>query len=454
MTIELKVIPITLINVGERFREEYGDIDTLAASIKKEGIIQPLAVRAEESGYTLLAGGRRHRACCQAGIEEVPVRIYPGTISDLEMRSIELMENVCRKDLSWVESSNLKKEIYDLQVAIHGHKTSTSPDAPGVSLRDTANLLGISAGAMSEEVKMASALKVFPQLKDAKTKNDATKMLKKIQEELIVSEMAKRAATRVANTPTEAIHKTLMDCYIIKDFFEGVARVPDRSIDVVEIDPPYAIGLGTTSIKKSDDSLKGVTKNYNEVPSEEYAMFLDKLFKECYRTMSENSWIICWFAQEPWFEVVFQAMERAGFRGSRIPAIWLKEKFSGQANHPECYLANTYESFFYMRKGSPVISRQGRSNVFSFKPVSGTSKIHPTERPVEMIQEVLTTFAWEGCRVMVPFLGSGNTLLAASNLGLTAFGFELSEEYRNSYIMRVTSSRPTQYKSYRQEATE
>ena len=450
---ELKIVDIDEIDVGTRFREEFGDIDTLAASIKKEGIIQPLAVAKVGDRYQLLAGGRRIKACIQAKVKDIPVRIYDEHLSDLEMRSIELMENFARKDLSWVEASNLKKEIHDLQIAIHGEKTSTAPNAPGHSMRDTAILLGKSIGAVSDDIKLATALKMFPQLKEAKTKNDANKLLHKLQEELVVAEMAKRAATRVANTPTEALHRQLIDNYILNDFFLGVSKVPDHSIDIVEIDPPYGIEMGISGIKKSDDSMKTGTKNYNEIPVDQYLNFLNNLFKECFRVMSENSWLICWFAQDPWFEIVYQSLMRVGFKGSRIPAIWLKENFSGQANHPETGLANCYEAFFYMRKGSPVISRQGRSNVYRFKPVYSQSKIHPTERPIELIQEVLQTFAWQGCRVMVPFLGSGNTLLAASNLGLTGFGFDLSEEYKNSYTVRVTESKPQAYRSYRQEAT-
>lgn len=452
MNIDLKVIPITAIKVGERFRQEYGDIDTLAASLKKEGIIQPLAVRACEDGtFDLLAGGRRLKAAGQAGIQEIPVRIYDKELNEYEMRSIELMENVCRKDMSWAEASRLKEEIFKLQVKIYGEKTSTAKDAPGVSLRDTAKLLGISAGTLSEDVALAEALKTFPQLEKAKSKSDATKLLRKMQEEVITAELAKRVASRQANTPTDLLHKNLIDNYIVMDFFDGVSKVPDRSVDLVEIDPPYGIQLGVSGIKKTDDSTKADTRNYNEVPVEQYQTFLTNLFKECHRVMSENSWLICWFAQDPWFETVYQSIMRAGFKGPRIPAIWVKENFSGQANHPEVLLANTYETFFYVRKGSPVISRMGRSNVFRFKPVFSQNKIHPTERPIEMIQDVLQTFAWEGCRVMVPFLGSGNTLLAASNIGLTAFGYELSQEYKSAYSLRVVSGRPQAYKSYRQE---
>lgn len=460
--IELKTVNREDIICEARFREDMGDIDLLACSMKKEGIIQPLAVCNLENGkYRLLAGGRRYTAAGVAGISEIPVRCYPATLSTMEMRSIELMENVARKDLSWVEATNLKKEIHDLQVAMYGNKVSTSPDATGVSKADTAKLLGVSPGGLSDDIKMASALKVFPQLAQAKTKNDATKLLKALQGQMIIEEIAKRQLAKAATTPLEIQRKTLMDCYIVKDFFEGVLKVPDKSIDIVEIDPPYGIEMGVSQIKRSDDSMQTNTKDYNEIPTDQYIPFLNNLFKECYRVMSENSWLICWFAQEPWFEIVYQSMMRVGFKGARIPAIWNKKGISGQTNQPDCYLGNCYEPFFYVRKGSPSINRQGRKNVFEYNVVNSASKIHPTERPIELIQDIIQTFAWEGARIMVPFLGSGNTLLAASNLGMNGFGFDLPKKdtvdqsvYKDAYILRVNESRPMAYKSYREATNE
>lgn len=449
---ELVVAPLSQIEVADRFREEYGDIDALILSMKKEGIIQPIAVkRLGDNSYRLLAGGRRYKAATQAGIVEIPLRVYNKDLSEEEMLSIELMENIARKELTWVEATNLKSRINDLQIAIHGKKIGTNPDAPGVSMRDTAKLLGVSIGSMSEDIKLSKALQVFPQLKEAKTKGDASKALKKLEEGIILAEIAKRQRNKIAETPLEVLHTNLINNYILKDFFLGVQQIPDRSIDIVEIDPPYGIDLAGT-IKKSDDSTRQNVSQYNEIPVDQYVPFLNNLFKECYRVMSENSWIICWFGQEPWFEVVFQAMRRVGFQGNRIAAIWNKEGSSGQCNHPESYLAGVYEPFFYMHKGSPSITRQGRGNVFNYKPVSASRKIHPTERPIELIQDILQTFAWEGARLMVPFLGSGNTLLAAANLGIKAFGYDLSEVYRDGYTVNVAQCAPGSYCSYRKES--
>jgi site-specific DNA-methyltransferase (adenine-specific) len=170
--------------------------------------------------------------------------------------------------------------------------------------------------------------------------------------------------------------------------------------------------------------------------------------------MSANSWIVIWHAKE-WYntiqEIVSTIPELAA-NDSTI-GIWYKGAV-GQTNSPNIYLASCYEPFIYIRKGSPSIVRQGRSNVFAYKPVPSAKKIHPTERPVELIQDVMQTFCWDGARCMVPFLGSGNSILAASNLGMTAFGWDLAQDHKNGYIVRVSESRPGSYKSYKEALPE
>ena len=66
-----------------------------------------------------------------------------------------------------------------------------------------------------------------------------------------------------------------------------------------------------------------------------------------------------------------------------------------------------------------------------------------------MIQELLCTFAKPRSNVLVPFAGSGNTLLAAANLGMKALGFDLGEEYKNAYVIKVEANLPPDYHSYK-----
>ena len=61
---------------------------------------------------------------------------------------------------------------------------------------------------------------------------------------------------------------------------------------------------------------------------------------------------------------------------------------------------------------------------------------HPAERPIELIEDILTTFAREGSSVVCPFAGSGNTLLAARRANMSCVGFELVYDYVNIYKSR------------------
>ena len=151
---KLDIIHLDQIHIGHRHRKELGNIDELADSFKTKGFITPLAVAINfESGFSepfyLLAGGRRCAAARVAGINEVPVRIYERQLTEVELREIELEENIQRKDLEWREKVNLQREIHQLKVQIHGEKHSTLPDATGWSMRDTASLLGKSIGGIS-----------------------------------------------------------------------------------------------------------------------------------------------------------------------------------------------------------------------------------------------------------------------------------------------------------------
>ena len=155
--------------------------------------------------------------------------------------------------------------------------------------------------------------------------------------------------------------------------------------------------------------------------------------------MAEHSWLICWFAPEPWFEVIYKELISAGFDTTRMCGIWVKP--TGQSKRPEIRLANSYEMFFYAWKGKPALNKAGSTNVFKISPVPPQEKTHPTERPVELMQTIYDVFAFPGSRVLIPFLGSGNGLIAAHNLGMSAVGFELSKSYRDSFLVKISKMR-------------
>lgn len=440
MTIEVgrvAMISMDEIEIGKRAREEMGDLEGLEESMKESGAITPIAVRENEGGerpYFLLAGERRITILRKNNKGRIPVRIYPFDITELEIATIELAENFHRKDLEWWEYDNKTRDIHKLQQQLHGEKISTLADAPGWGMKETAHLTGVKSKAtVSTAIKRAEAREAFPDLfNKCKTQKDASKVLSKLNEAVIKDALAKKIEQEQI-TPNK---QQLINNFILRDFFVGVKEIPDGSMHLVEIDPPYAINLDGSDKGSAAKKDYAYGENYNEISTEDYPDFMINTFEECYRIMADHSWLICWFAPEPWFCPMYTWLIEAGFSTTRMCGVWTKT--SGQSKRPEIHLANSYEMFFYAWKGRPAMAKAGRSNNFDgFPPIPPQQKTHPTERPIELTTEIYSTFAFPGSRVFIPFLGSGNGLLSAQELGMAGVGFELGKSHRDSFLVKV-----------------
>ena len=434
MTIEVgeaALINIDLIDTEDRARQEMGDLNELEFSMKESGVINPLSVKRKKDGrFLLLAGERRLLILRKNENKQVLVRVYPDDISPLQIKIIEKSENFYRKDMEFWEFDNLVREIHLLQQELHGEK-APGPGHDGWTTEDTADMMNLkSKASVSTAVKRAEAREAFPDLFDhCKTQKDANNIIQKMDEALIKEVLAQK----IESDGVGGTVKQLADGYILGDFFERVKEVPDGIMHLVEIDPPYAIELEKAKKAEGESIYSG--EDYNEVEYGDYLSFLLNTFSECYRVMTEHSWLICWFAPEPWFEEIRTNLVTVGFETTRMCGLWTKP--SGQSKRPEIHLANSYEMFFYAWKGRPAMNKPGRSNNFQFSPVPPQKKTHPTERPVELTTEIYDTFAFTGSRVLIPFLGSGNGLISAHQLGMSALGYELSKGYRDSFLVKV-----------------
>lgn len=94
-------------------RQEFGQTEllTLAASIKSDGILQPLTVRQKGERYELIAGERRLRAAILAGLKTVPCIVMD--VSDRNSALLSLVENIQRKDLGFFEEADAISRLID-----------------------------------------------------------------------------------------------------------------------------------------------------------------------------------------------------------------------------------------------------------------------------------------------------------------------------------------------------
>ena len=161
---------IDAITVGERRREDYGDIAGLAASIQKYGLLHPIVV--DESG-ALVAGGRRLQAVKSLGWTDVPVRSL-GELTDAERDEIELEENLQRKDLTATERSKTVAKLAETaahiikaeqEVFVDSAKTQGGrPPKNDVPLREVAERIGVPEATIRAAQKHVEIAETIPVL--------------------------------------------------------------------------------------------------------------------------------------------------------------------------------------------------------------------------------------------------------------------------------------------------
>jgi ParB family transcriptional regulator, chromosome partitioning protein len=94
-----------------RLRMADDALQTLAASIREHGVIQPILVTETIDGYQLVAGERRVRAARMAGLERIPAVIRQ--LADQQQLELALVENLQREDLDPIESARAYRQLID-----------------------------------------------------------------------------------------------------------------------------------------------------------------------------------------------------------------------------------------------------------------------------------------------------------------------------------------------------
>ena len=178
---DLRTLPVTRIVPGKFQPRRVFDADKLAelaASIKAQGVIQPILVRplgAER--YEIIAGERRWRASQQAGLTEVPVVVRE--VADAAVAAMTLIENIQREDLSALEEAHALRRLIDE----FKHTHQQVADAVGRSRAAVSNLLRLLD--LPEEIKRL--------LKEGRIENGHAKALLTLDSALAVG-LARRAA--------------------------------------------------------------------------------------------------------------------------------------------------------------------------------------------------------------------------------------------------------------------
>ena len=117
-TMEISMIPVTLIDTNEKNFFSVDDVQDLAESIQVNGILQPLNVVRAGDRYRIIAGHRRFKAACEVGLKEVPAIVLPEMSESMEWFAL-IKTNTTTRELSHAEKAEaairLKKHLVKMK---------------------------------------------------------------------------------------------------------------------------------------------------------------------------------------------------------------------------------------------------------------------------------------------------------------------------------------------------
>jgi ParB-like chromosome segregation protein Spo0J len=183
MTTSTVILPRDAIEVGERVRDDYGDIDSLARSLAKWGMLFPVLV---DQRYVLCDGGRRLRAAEAAGLDLIPVTVRQMT--EDERRELELEVDIEHKQLTDLERN--KRLVARAAEAAAAMRAKAEIDASrasisrgpkpkdGVKVSDQAAALGVSERKLVDARAHVKAVEQFSDL-EGLPQEEATRLARK-----------------------------------------------------------------------------------------------------------------------------------------------------------------------------------------------------------------------------------------------------------------------------------
>lgn len=211
------------------------------------------------------------------------------------------------------------------------------------------------------------------------------------------------------------------------DCLEGLAEIPDGSVDLVLTDPPYFLSMGhagsSTNVAKSGSEQLNSNRAFNDLAI--CTPFYKQLFQEYRRVLKPGGsfyFFTDWRGYAYYFPLINAELP------VRNLVVW--DKKSG----PGSFYSFAHELIIFGTYKSKTKTGVG-TNVWRIKAFSSGAaktdgpKVHPTQKPVELIQKMIEDSTETGDIVLDTFMGSGTTAVACVKTRRNYIGFELDEKY-------------------------
>lgn len=392
-------------------------IAPIRESIRDQNLFHPLTVIPHidpaspfvDHLFKIVAGKKRLFALRQLGIKSAPCNVIAQSTTIDQQLEISLHENIKRDNLTWYEQVEMRLQLHNLNLKkrgklVSGHGGARSKGESSWTVADTARELGIATGLLSQDMDLARAVSLDPSLKNVKDKTTALRLIK----------------NRARREENEAFALLPPEFEMNQVFLGGaeeiLKQIPSLTFDACITDPPWST--------YSDESLIADQKD------------LLPIFKEIFRVMKNDSFLYLITSSIDFIHYM-QELPKLGFTCQDYPLIWHKTRNITHGRRNWQY-ARDYEPIVLAVKGNPTLTSSTEiSSILTYQNLHYTKLIHPNEKPIELLKELIKHCTYEGNSILDCFAGSGVTLEAAKELKRGYIGIEKDQTFYNKIVRRL-----------------
>lgn len=243
----------------------------------------------------------------------------------------------------------------------------------------------------------------------------------------------------------------MKDVEIFNDSFQNYKTWGIPHAQLILTDVPYVLGKNAYASNpawyKDGDNKNGESelagKQFFSSDSEfrpaEFMHFCSKMLIKEPKQSGKSPCMILFCEYEQQFQFI-QLGKKYGLM-HYIPLVFRKN-FSAQVLKANMKVVGNCEyGLILYRDKLPKFNNDGQMifNCFDWVRDASTPKVHPTQKPVPLLERLIEIFTDKGDVVIDPCAGSGTTLRAAMNLGRKAYGFEVNKEFYKGAKEKVLS---------------
>ncbi|HFW6576159.1 TPA: site-specific DNA-methyltransferase [Campylobacter jejuni] len=231
---------------------------------------------------------------------------------------------------------------------------------------------------------------------------------------------------------------------LYNDHFQNFKRYDIPKAQLVIADIPYNLGNNAYASspewyingnnkngesKKANKSFFDTDHNFNV---NEFMHFCSKMLKKEPKECGKSPCMIVFCSFEQQFMLI-EVAKKYGFN-HYINLVFRKQNSSQVLKANMKIVGNCEYALILYREKLPKFNNDGKMicNCFDWVKDVGMTKVHPTQKPVKLLERLISIFTDIYDVVIDPCAGSGSTLLASANLNRRAYGFEIKKEFFNS----------------------